>query len=567
MRLDSIVLALIGFAATGGEGQGRAPRAEDPRSHYDVQAYRLDLAVDPQAKRLKGTVAIEAEVTSDTLATLVLDLQKGFDVTRVSEIGGSIDPLGSLDGKSIAFRHEGARLACQLSRPVKRGARVQIAVSYSGQPSAKDSFEGFHWKKTADGRPWISTSCQGEGSSSWWPCKDSFFHPEDKPERTFVNLTVPLGLFAVSNGRLTGRETSGELETFHWAHEYPCETYAITLDVAPYVVVEQPLKLDGLEEPLNFTYYAVPEDALKAKLQFEEVPRMLAVYTQYFGPFPFPKSKYALVQTTFWGMEHSSAVAYGSSFPAWCQKTGQPDRHAASNQFFDYILIHESAHEWWGNAVSAKSWGHFWIHEGFATYAEGVYVEETQGREAAARYFASIEKHIDKKSRLYRGDHVDSEQAYATVIYYKGAWVLHTLRHYVDDDAAWWRTIKAFNLEFRYKNADTDDFRGVLERETQKSWKPFFDEWVYGTGYPEIQGRVALEPRRIVVDVDVGASARTEFHVPLEITWREGAEKKRVRPMLAPGRNQVEFRCSALPTEVACPGLDHVLGHHAVRIE
>src|SRR5204862_6726107 len=127
-----------------------------------------------------------------------------------------------------------------------------------------------------------------------------------------------------------------------------------------------------------------------AKLQFADVPKMLAVYEERFGPFPFPKSKYALVETTFWGMEHSTAVAYGSSFPAWCKKEGKPDPFASANRFFDYILVHESAHEWWGNAVSAKSWGHFWIHEGFATYAESVYVEETQGEAALARYFASI---------------------------------------------------------------------------------------------------------------------------------------------------------------------------------
>jgi aminopeptidase N len=566
--MDSILPLLLLVAQLGTASGSTLPihAEEDLRADYDVGAYRLDLSVDPSEKRLSGTVAVEARVTSDELSTFELDLQKGWDVSRVIELEAPLTPAGEWRGAEIKFEHEGARLDCHLGKPMKRGEPVRVAVTYSGKPGAKDSFEGFHWKTTAEGKPWITTSCQGEGSSSWWPCKDSFFHPEDKPERTFVNLNVPAGLYAVSNGRLVSRDRSGDRETFHWVHEYPCETYSITLDVAPYVVVEQALKFEGLADPLSFTYYVLPEDAEKAKLQFEDAPKMLAVYSHYFGPFPFPKSKYALVETSFWGMEHSSAVAYGSSFPAWCKANGKPDRYAGPNKFFDYILIHESAHEWWGNAVSAKSWGHFWIHEGFATYAEGVYVESTQGKEAAERYFAGIRNQIGKSSRLYRGDHVDSEQAYANVLYTKGAWVLHTLRGFVDDDEAWWRTLKAFNLEFRYKNADTEDFRAVLERETKKDWKRFFDEWFYGTGYPEVKGEITEEPDRIAIDVDVGSSSDTQFHLPLVITWRENGEAKRRRIELAPGHNSLEIKCAS-PREVACPSIDQVLGRHSLRVK
>jgi aminopeptidase N len=567
MQLLAWLLASIVLAATPHGDGSPASSGEDPRAGYDVETYRLDLEVDPVAKKLSGTVAVEAVVTSDSLATLVLDLQKPWTVSRVVELSSPLVPSGALDGAAIGFDHDGARLDCKIARPMKRGERVRVAVSYAGNPSAKDSFEGFHWNKTADGKPWISTSCQGEGSSSWWPCKDSFFHPEDKPARTFVNVTVPNGLFAVSNGRLVARDRSGERETFHWVHDYPCETYAITLDVAPYVVVEQSLELEGLAKPLSFVYYVLPEDAEKAKLQFADAPKMLAVYSHYFGPFPFPSSKYALVETSFWGMEHSTAVAYGSSFPAWCAVNHKRDRFASANAFFDYILIHESAHEWWGNAVSAKSWGHFWIHEGFATYAESVFVESTQGREAAARYFASTGKRVEKDSRLYRGDHVDSEAAYANVLYYKGACVLNTLRAFVDDDDAWWRALKAFNLEYRYKNADTEDFRAVLERETKKDWKPFFDEWFYGAGYPKLEGRVVAEARRIVIDVDVGASADTTFHVPLDLAWREGGAAKRERAWLAPGHNHVEIACATQPTELSLASLDRILGKHSVRVE
>jgi aminopeptidase N len=544
-----------------------AAQDDDLRAGYDVLTYRLDLAVEPSETRLSGTVAVEAIVTRDSLATFELDVKKHLDVGAVTELTGALAPQTPLAGAPIAFKHDGDRLDCTLAKPHARGERVCVAITYSGKPAARDAFEGFHWNKTADGRPWICTACEGAGSSWWWPSKDSSFHPEDKPERTFVNITVPDGLYAVSNGRLVAREKADGRETFHWVHDYPCETYAITLDVAPYVVVERKLELSGLAEPLTFAYYVLPEDAEKAKLQFEDAPKMLAVYSRYFGPFPFPASKYALVETSFWGMEHSSAVAYGSSFPAWCKANGRPDRYAGPNKFFDYILIHESAHEWWGNAVSAKTWGHFWIHEGFATYAEGVYVESTQGAEVAARYFASLRPRIGKDSRLYRGDHVDVEQAYDNVLYYKGAWVLHTLRCFVDDDDAWWKTLQDFNREFRYKNADTEDFRAILERETKKDWKRFFDEWFYGKGYPKIEGRIHAEGARILVDLNDGSSADTGFHVPVDVTWRENGAPKHRRIELVPGANALEIACDAEPTDLACPSLERVLGRHTVRMD
>jgi aminopeptidase N len=554
----SLVLATAGSPAP----------SDDPRSLYDVQTYRLDLAVDPRTKTLSGTAAVESTVVGDSLAKLVLDLKPLFEVQSVVELPGPVEAQGSLAGANLAFERKGAALSIFLPQGRKKGDSVRVAVTYSGKPTARDSFAGFHWKKTSEGKPWICTSCQDEGSSSWWPCKDSFWHPEDKPERTFVNLTVPDGLTGVSNGRLTGHDKAGEgAETFHWVHEYPCETYSIAIAVAPYVVVEQDLQIEGLEGQLPFVYYTLPEDAEKAKLQFAQAPRMLEIYSKAFGPFPFPKSKFALVETCFWGMEHSTCVAYGSSFPAWCAEHGAPDPYAQQNRQFDYILVHESAHEWWGNGVSAKSWGHFWIHEGFATYAEAVYLEELEDRDAADEHLEGMKAAISKDSRLFRGENVDSEQAYGHVIYVKGAWVLNTLRHYVDDDEVWWKTLRDFNLAFRYKNADTEDFRTILETNTKKSWKTFFDEWFYGEGYPMLDGTVTARAKDLLVQVQNQGSGKTGFHVPLDLTWREGKAEKKQRLMLEPGPNRIEVPCKSKPREVEVGGLEHVLGEHAIRLE
>lgn len=556
---------LIALATPPMSVDGEAP---DLRDAYDVETYRLDLRVDPATKSLSGEVGIEARVVAESLDVLVLDLAPNFDVMEVRLLDAALQPTGELAGAKLAFTRDKGLLTCALGAAAKKGASLRVAIVYSGHPKERDDFAGFHWSKTKDGKPWISTSCQDEGSASWWPSKDSFFNPEDKPARVLENYTVPKGLYAVGNGRLASRdENADDTETFHWVHEYPLETYSVTLDVAPYVVVEQPLTIEGIDGTVPFIYYVLPENAEKAALQFQDVPKMIEIYSKYFGPYPFPKSKYALVETSFWGMEHSTAVAYGSSYPAWIAQHGGKDRWASRNRFFDYILVHESAHEWWGNAVSAKAWGDFWIHEGFATYAERVYLEFTQGPEIAQIHMNTWKSSIGKKSRLYRGKDVDSGQAYDQTIYGKGAWVLSTLRQFIQDDDAFWRTLRAFHLEFRYKNADSHDFRAVLERETKSDWKTFFDEWIYGAGYPKLAGTVRADANTIHIEIENVGTAKDGFHVPLDLAWHERDARKTKRTMLAPGKNDVSISCATPPTEIKIVGLDRVLCDDHVKVE
>lgn len=546
---------------------GSLPAQDDLRTRYDVQAYRLDLEVDPAARRLSGTVAVAAKIVADNLEVLHLDLKPALTVDRVRVLEAALDGDVPLAGPEIPFRHEGEALLCTLPAPAARDAEVRVAVTYHGEPRSEGDFDGFHWSQTADGRPWIGTSCQGPGAHSWWPCKASFFHPEDKPARLLANVTVPEGLYAVSNGRLVKRtKPRAGVETFHWRHDYPLETYTVTLNVAPYVVVESELRLPGLEKPVPWIYYVLPEDQEKAALQFQDVPKLLEIYSEAFGPWPFPESKFALVQTSFWGMEHSTAVAYGSSFPAWCKKNGVRDRYAGPNRFFDYILVHEVAHEWWGNAVSAAEWGHFWIHEGFGTYAEGVYLERTQGRETADRWFASQSRQFGSGGSLFRGEGKNSGQAYTGLIYGKGAAVLNTLRHYVADDAAWWKSLRDFNLAFRYGNARTEDFQAILEKNTGREWKRFFQEWFYGKGAPSLAGTVSAQGSAIAVDVDNPAAEGRSFHIPLDLRWKEAGAPKSLRLWLEPGRTTQEIPCAAPPESLEVADLHRVLGRHDVKV-
>ncbi len=535
--------------------------AEDLREAFDVQRYDLELAVRPEQELLEGLVHIAGIALEDALDTIQLDLND------LHEVRGVTDERGA----DLSFERIEHGLLISLPTPLAQGDSFRVSVSYSGKPEG-GSFDGFHWEHSASGQPWINTACQGLGAHYWWPCKASFYHPEDKPESVGIAITCPAELYAVSNGRLQGVRDGAPSwfdagaeawKTYSWQHDYPLETYSVTLNVGPYVVVESQLEVPGLDAKLPFIYYVLPENAQKAAVQFRQVPELVRIFSEAFGPFPFPSSKFALVETNFWGMEHSTAVAYGSSYPAWCEENGEADRHANRNRWFDYILIHEVAHEWWGNAVSAEHWGHFWIHEGFGTYAEGVYVEQTRGREAADRFFSEIYGRVSSKTgTLFRGDHPPSGEAYSSLIYYKGAAVLNTLRHYLADDEVWWKTLADFNREYRYGNASTEDFQAVLERNSGKPWQRFFREWVYGVGTPKLRIELTVQEAAVTVEVD---NTRGEFHVPLDITWVEAGEPRSQRLWIAPGASTSSIACAAPPSDVRVEHLDRLLGRHKVK--
>ncbi len=575
--LTSLLLATV----LSGPVQEDAPKV-DLRDGYDVQGYRLDIEVFPESKTVQGTVAIEFEVGDAPLETFVCDLWSGNEKNPGLKVESVVlDRWNGIPNNpsvrhpepiELEFTHTDDQIRCVLPQALtKNSSFPAIKIAYSGTPGRQSGFTGFHWEQTADGSPWIGTSCQGTGAHWWWPCKSSFYNPEDKHEQLFVNATVPKGLYAVSNGKLIGRTVSGEegkeRETFSWHNPYGCETYAVTLNIAPYVVVESELKVEGLEDKVPFIYYVLPENAEKAAVQFTEVPELVSIFSDAFGPYPFPKAKFGLVETSFWGMEHSTAVAYGSSYPLWCEQTGAKDRYASRNRFFDYILVHEVAHEWWGNAVSAANWGHFWIHEGFATYAEAVYLEKRYGRERADEYFAQTRTNPVSKQSLFRGHNKNSGEAYSGLIYSKGALVLNTLRHYVDNDVAWWKSLREFNLSARGGHAETEQFQAILEKNTGREWTQFFEQWFYGTGLPTLTGSVKVAGDKLLIDIDNPNDHGRSFNVPLLIRFDLNEQEANFRIELEPGENKREL---ALPGEIKnlrLPYLNRIAGHHSIEID
>ncbi len=561
-RLTRWIPLFLLVASTGATAQ------VDPRTDFDVKAYRLDVKVDPATQTLSGTGVVVAQVTARQVDSVVIDLMQGRTVSRVNWVGKPVTADSKLGGAELRFDRADNSVTVHLPKAVSKGGEARIAVTYTFTADASARRSGINFGKTPDGQPWISTSCQNLGAHSWWPCKAETIHPEDKHERIFINATVPKGLTAVANGRLWKRsQPEAGWETFHWSHDYPCEAYAVALNIAPYVELKSTMTLPGLADPLPVSYYVLPQDVEKAKLQFGDSQRMMEIYSEAFGPFPFPKSKFCLVQTNYWGMEHSTVVAYGNGFPKWLKQNNLPDTHGDFNRLFDYILIHEVAHEWWGNAVSAKDWGHFWIHEGFGTYTEGVYVEKIYGRDEADKYFKIMGGKIDPAVPIYRGKNPPASAAYHINLYYKGACVLNTLRHVVNNDDAWWKSIREFNMNYRYKNAVTEEFQAILEKNSSLSLGSFFQEWFYGKGAPALKGTVKVVDNKIVVNIQNPPQEGTEFHVPIDLEWQEGTQSKSRRILLNPGSNSTEIVCAVAPTGVKVLHLDRILGKHDVVVE
>ena len=540
---------------------------EDLRAAYDVQSYRLDLRVDPARQEIGGTVVIEATVVVEELSQFVLDLEPHGQVQRVVRVQGELTGDSPLNGATQRYSREGARLICELAPKAKRGQRVALAVTYLGKPESRDRFSGVHWRETDAGEPWVDASCQAIGAHYWWPCKASHFHPEDKAARVFVNLTVPAGLFAVSNGRLEKRERQGNWETFHWQHNYPIQTYAVALNIGPFKAVRSRFDLAQRAGSVDFDYYVLADALPKAIVQFEQVPTIVNTFERLFGTYPFKHAKLGIVQSTFVGMDHPTAISYGSTFPAYLAKKGLEDPSARYNRDYDYILVHELAHEWWGNSVTASSWADYWLHEGFATYAESLYLEDLQGRAAADAFFERMRERISPKHRLHWGKNDRSaSKSYNLVIYYKGAWALNMMRHYIDNDHLWWETLSQFHARHKHGNANTEDFQRTVEDVTGQDFERFFAQWVYGTGFPRLEGHVASEATGIHIEIENAASDGRRFELPLDIEWTEGGLAHSRRLLLQPGRNVLDIECGDEPLEVAVVGTHRLLGRHRICV-
>jgi aminopeptidase N len=550
---------VVTLALAAGSSAPAPAQEADARAAYDVKEYRIELLIDPAAQTIRGFGAVGALVTAPTLDVLELDLEHHLLVQSAHVVDGDLARDVLDETRPLDWTRDGDRLRVTLEKPAHAGDRVQVSVAYAGRPLRVDDSNGFQWARTPSGAPWVATSCQTIGAHTWFPCKASFFHPEDKPDRVVVNVTAPQELVAASNGRLVDVSQAGAWKTWRWRLDAPLPDYAIAIDVAPYVLIESEVELPGLPRKLPVRFYVLPESEAKARKQFAEVPEILKFFSEKFGPYPYPEAKFALAETPIWGMEHATLVSYGSSFPDAIRGTGVVDPFELRNKLYDYVLVHETAHEWWGNAISCADWGDFWLHEGFAAYAETLWVEHVHGQEAALDFMQEKKRGLNELTTVWRPRHATCGEAWDPQMYDKGAWLLHMLR-YVIGDAAFFASLREFATDprLRFKSATSADFQAICEKNAGTSLRTFFQPWLYGTRWPGYTvHRPKLEGSKATVSIECKCTSQFPFEMPLDVEAEladGGRFRKRVT--LVKGVNSITLEVppsSAPPGSAAAP--------------
>ncbi len=436
---------------------------------YDVEHVFLDLTILPRERAISGEVETSVRAVAP-LATFLTDLDDRLVVREVV-----------VDGEGVDFDHGDGRIRVPLEPPWAPGELHRVKVRYGGRPKVALKapwIGGFVWEETPGGQPWIGVACQEDGGDVWWPCKD---HPSDRPERGVeILLTVPSDLVGLSNGHPLGSRDNGDgTTTSRWRVSYPINNYNVTVNVGPYVPVEERYHgVDGtLDVPILF--WALPEHEEQARVLWRQAPGILEILGRHFGEYPFLDDKYWVVEAPYLGMEHQTLVAYGDDFT---------DKDFG----FDTILLHETAHEWWGNRVTVADWADFWIHEGFATYAEALYVEDTLGEDRYLDYMAMLRRRIRNSKPIVQGRNLDSIRAYTGDIYAKGAWVLHMLRWLLGDEPVL-AVLHDFSCDPRFArhHVTTEDFTAFVEAAAGRDLGWFWDRYLRRAELP----RWSLERR------------------------------------------------------------------------
>ena len=434
------------------------------RANNDLLYYHLDVRVDPVAESISGSNAIRFRMLREG-QRIQLELTPALTIESIR-----------MNGKELKYTREERTLYIELARVVKKGEVAEVTVAYSGKPVRQGRFGCFSFDKDKEGKPWITTACEGEGPSVWWPNKDQWRdEPQDGME---IDVAVPNGLMDVSNGRFAGSKDLGNGYTqWKWVVHYPINNYDVALNIGEYQ------HFSDKHGETTLDYYALPEDLDKAKTQFAQVPQMLDAYEHYFGEYPFDKDGYKLIEVPYAGMEHQSAVAYGNHFENGYY--GRDWTGVGISPKFDFIIIHESGHEWFGNSITAQDVSDMWIHEGWTTYMEVLYVEYRWGKADALRYVNGLKPKVHNEIPIVaaRGTNAEPPQDQ----YFKGGLMINTLRSVIDDDAKWFADIHDFYQHFKYQNIMTEDVVKWWNERTGMDLTPFFDEYLRHAALPVLE--------------------------------------------------------------------------------
>lgn len=464
-----VAVTSVGFSQTFTLADTLRGTLSPIRACFDVVYYDLELKVNIDQKSVAGVNHIHLQNMAD-YDSLQLDL---FDNMVIDSV--------VYRGEKLGFSRLFNAFFVRFPETMKAGESAVVSVHYHGQPTIAKKAPwdgGFVWTKDGFGQPWVGVACEGTGASLWWPNKD---HLSDEPDSMRVACTVPDGLMCVSNGELVAENKNENGTEWVWRITYPINNYNVTLNIADYAHFGG-YYLNAQGDSLKLDYYVLKENLEKAKEHFKQVPEMMDCFEEAFGPYPFYNDGYALVETPYAGMEHQGAIAYGNRY-----MKGYWGRYP-KDMDFDYIIIHETGHEWWGNSVSMKDAADMWIHESFCTYSESVFVECKYGYESMLEYLRNQKFMINNRTPI-QGIYGLNHEGNGGDMYYKGSWMIHTFRNVLNNDPLFRSILKGIAKDFAYRTVDGEEIVNYINTKAKYNYTPFFNQYLKFADVPTLEYR------------------------------------------------------------------------------
>ena len=441
------------------------------RAWWDLTYYHLNIKVNPSDSTIYGDNTVIYRVLTGN-NVMQIDLQPPLSLLKAEQ-----------KGKSLEFRREGNVYRITMSEKQEPGTSNTIILSYGGRPhvAARPPWDGgITWKKDINGLPFIASSCQGDGASLWWPCKD---HMYDEPDSMMISVTVPSYLMDVSNGRLKSivKNRKDKTTTYNWFVANPINNYGVNINIGDYVHFSEVFK--GENGDLDCDYYVLRDNLEKAKVHFKQAPMMLAAFEHWMGPYPFYEDGYKLVEAPYLGMEHQSSITYGNGYQNGY--LGNDQSGSGWGEKFDFIIIHESGHEWFANNITYEDIADMWIHESFINYSENLYVEYHYGKDAGTDYVLGTRRGIRNErpiTGIYNVNFSGSGDMYP-----KGGAMLHTLRQIVNDDEKWRAILRGLNKDFYHQVVKGSQIENYISSKMGMNLKPFFDQYLRDVRIPILE--------------------------------------------------------------------------------
>jgi aminopeptidase N len=484
MKLNKLLLVLLGLITLKAHAQ--LGIAKDTFTHadtlrgniysplrtcYDINYYHLDVKFDIGNKSISGNVLFKYTATQD-FTQLQFDLYDNLQIEKVV-----------YKGAEVPYKREANAVFVTFPKTISKGSKDEFTVYYSGNPTIAKNAPwdgGVVYQRDSLNKPFVATACQGAGASIWWPNKDQ---QADEVDSVLISISVPTGLKDASNGRLRKvTDLKNGYTKFDWFVSNPINNYDIAANIADYTHFSD--SYNGEKGKLSLDYWVLTYHLAQAKKQFgENVKRMLQSHEHWFGPYPFYEDGYKLIETPHLGMEHQSGIAYGNHF-----KNGYLGRdlsHTGWGLKWDYIIIHESGHEWFGNSITSKDLGDMWIHESFTDYSESLFVETFYGKQAGQEYVHGLRTGIANDRPIVGPYGVNKEGS--EDMYDKGSVILNMVRTIINDDEKWRSILRGLNKTYYHQTVTYNDITDYISKESGKDLKPVFTQYLLTTTLPILE--------------------------------------------------------------------------------